>query len=229
MEHKQELSQVLKALLERPVQKEEIVYHCGEDPGGRGFLATVTLHCCQGQVFQAPKPAHCKKQAEQLAASAAVMHFSQAAPMQQQGVKRSASEMDGVAPAAGTLIPLALEPQHPKQELGNAVRLILSRPVLKEDIVYEFAEADGGLGYVASVTIHALDGSPVFWSPVPAETKKQAEILAATAAVQHFKPLVAGLEEERKAKKAKKKQEEREEFRRKKKEAQGELAEYVGI
>merc|ERR1712048_1499486 len=105
--------------------------------------------------------------------------------------------------------------EDPKGRLMRVVTLLLGRSATKSDVEYTHTEAEGG-GFAASVAIpeSEYNDAQSFDAPL-AETKKQAEQLAAAEALAHLEELVAPLEAEHVANKQAAKEAKMQAFREK--------------
>lgn len=183
----------------------------GSKPGAIQYVATLTCNNL-AQTYQGDKPANSKKEAEHLAAKAAIeAEF----PHEFERLNGLAS---GVMPAAGKGQKRKAEvisnaaPQESKSRLTQAVQLMVGT-MNKGDIVYETVQE--GSQFTATVVLQAHDPSTGYQG-LPADSKKAAENAAAEAALSALADQIAQAEEIHAAKKKKKSQENLAAFKAKK-------------
>merc|ERR1740130_1860893 len=100
-----------------------------------------------------------------MAAMMALMKGKGGGKVQQQNLKQSSSGQE----------------QNPKNDLNNALTLLLERGLTKEDCVYEMEEADGK--HIATLQVAALTTEIKEFKGKPAENKKAAQVNAAKRAL----------------------------------------------
>lgn len=217
----------------RPLVKGELAYNVSSTP--QGFMASVQSTLLHGE-YWGEAAATSKKLAEHAAAKAAMeAEFPESAVAGAQPHAAFVQQLGSgdAAPAGGKIrkAPGDWETtgeDSAKSRLVHAAQMLLGRPADKADVVYEVVTVEGGgLGggcaYAATVSLPTYDPNS-FYESGPAENKKQAEKLAAEAALQALWSVIAPLEEERKAKKARQGKEKMTRFREREQQLKAETA-----
>mmetsp|Transcript_86213 Transcript_86213/g.248946 ORF Transcript_86213/g.248946 Transcript_86213/m.248946 type:complete len:365 (-) Transcript_86213:219-1313(-) len=206
VDFKGKLNQAIGKRFKRSLAKGDLVYTVVPVDGEKTFNCSLMSPACLGAEYWNSEPASSKRAAEHGAAKAALQaEFPEVAA--ELGVASMASLLGQGGIPAATAGKKRKAPgdsiEDGKSRLMHSLQLLLGRPVLKTDIIYDVepVHSSEGQGFQATVRFPDFDPSAVHQG-APAASQKQAQMNAAAVAVAVLAPTVAPLAEERKAKKA---------------------------
>eukprot|EP00429_Kryptoperidinium_foliaceum_P055674 CAMPEP_0176102154 /NCGR_PEP_ID=MMETSP0120_2-20121206/51239_1 /TAXON_ID=160619 /ORGANISM="Kryptoperidinium foliaceum, Strain CCMP 1326" /LENGTH=371 /DNA_ID=CAMNT_0017436211 /DNA_START=1 /DNA_END=1116 /DNA_ORIENTATION=+ len=236
IDYKGKLNQAIGKRFKRSLAKGDLIYTVVPVEGERTYNCSLMSPSCLEAEYWNSEPAASKRAAEHGAAKAALeAEFPEVAA--ELGVANFASLIGQGGIQAATTGKKRKAPGDPgedaKSQLMHSLQLLLGRPVLKTDIVYDVQPVQSleGQAYQATVRFPEFDPSAVHQGD-PAANQKQAQMNAAAVAVAVLAPTVAPLAEERKAKKARENKENLEKLKKaqqEKKEAARALREAAGV
>eukprot|EP00747_Dinoflagellata_sp_TGD_P207489 gnl/TRDRNA2_/TRDRNA2_81058_c0_seq1.p1 gnl/TRDRNA2_/TRDRNA2_81058_c0~~gnl/TRDRNA2_/TRDRNA2_81058_c0_seq1.p1 ORF type:complete len:772 (-),score=172.15 gnl/TRDRNA2_/TRDRNA2_81058_c0_seq1:159-2474(-) len=174
---KSALNELVMKIARRPLTSADIVYNVKPSRPGQ-FQATVKVAAIDDSTEFEGEPSARKREAEQSAAQAALVHYLSK-------LKGEGSLDAGQAARLGGADRGEATASNYKSMLNELAMKVAGRPLLPTDIAYS-VRAVGSGHFKASVRVAAIDNSQDFEGEVRPR-KKDAEQSAACAALEHFK------------------------------------------